>query len=233
MSNKYKQYANEVLSYMTVTGKERSKIRTDIIDMLAEKELDYGDVIPEEVMGPAIEMAKELSGNDKLVASKDYISSIRIFGLPLVHISKRRNGVAKGIIAMGSIAIGVISIGGISVGVFSLGGLSVGLLALGGGAIGYSAIGGVAIAYEIAIGGAAIANNLAIGGFALANEIAIGGSTVGKLMMYSNDFKPLSGLDEGQYQAFKSTYQADFYRAYQEMYPKFGVIKDLIMRFFK
>jgi len=114
-------------------------------------------------------------------ATYEYISPVKVFGLPLIHI---RWGLgprlAKGIIAIGNCAMGVVAIGGCSLGVVSLGGVSVGLLlALGGVGLGLLAIGGLA-AGGFAVGGCAIGQWLAAGGGAFSNYLAIGGGAVSR-----------------------------------------------------
>lgn len=123
----------------------------------------------------------------------EYISPVKVFGLPLVHI---RLGfgprLAKGILAIGNCAVGVVAIGGCSLGLFSLGGvtlglllafggLSLGLVALGGVAVGGFAVGGCAFGQWLAAGGGAFSNYLAIGGGAWSKELAIGGSAYGRI----------------------------------------------------
>ena len=74
----------------------------------------------------------------------NYKSSIRLLGLPLVHVaigppegSPGVRGIAKGWIAVGDIAFGIaFALGGLAVGGLSVGGLSVGVLAVGGLSIG-------------------------------------------------------------------------------------------------
>ena len=123
----------------------------------------------------------------------EYISPVKVFGLPLVHV---RIGyvprLAKGIIAIGNCAVGVVAIGGCSLGaitlggvslglLLALGGLSLGLVSLGGLAIGGFALGGCAVGQWLAIGGGAFSNYLAIGGGALSRGLAIGGSACGRI----------------------------------------------------
>lgn len=104
----------------------------------------------------------------------EYISPVKVYGLPLIHI---RYGwglrPAKGIIAIGNVAVGVVAVGSISLGVFSLGGVALGLLlALGGLAVGGFAAGGCAVGYWFAAGGAAFANYFAVGGAAFSRAKA-------------------------------------------------------------
>jgi hypothetical protein len=117
-----------------------------------------------------------------------YVSKIRLLGLPLVHIAEGgmrdgrfARGIARGWIAIGDVSFGVllsvggiafggVAFGGMAIGVLSLGGLAVGALALGGSAIGYLAAGGGAIALKAALGGLAIARDYALGGAAVARH---------------------------------------------------------------
>lgn len=129
----------------------------------------------------------------------EYISPVKVFGLPLIHI---RLGfgprLARGIIAIGNCAVGVVAIGGCSLGLFSLGGvtlgllfafggLSLGLVALGGVAIGGFAVGGCAFGQWLAAGGGAFSNYLAIGGGAWSRGLAIGGSAYGHIAVGTNE----------------------------------------------
>lgn len=131
----------------------------------------------------------------------EYISPVKVFGLPLVHI---RLGfgprLAKGIVAIGNCAVGVVAVGGCSLGLVSLGGLTLGLLlafgglslglvALGGVAVGGFAVGGCAIGQWLAIGGGAFSNYLAIGGGAWSTGLAIGGSAFGHVAVGTNEAK--------------------------------------------
>ena len=128
----------------------------------------------------------------------EYISPVKVFGLPLIHI---RLGfgprLAKGIIAIGNCAVGGIAIGGCSLGLVSFGGLSLGLLlafgglglglvALGGMAVGGFALGGCAVGQWLAMGGGAFSNYLAIGGGAWSGGLAIGGSAYGHIAVGTN-----------------------------------------------
>ena len=121
----------------------------------------------------------------------EYISPVKVFGLPLIHV---RFGygprLAKGIIAIGNCAVGVVALGSCSLGLLSFGGLSLGLLfalggvsfglaALGGLAVGGFAVGGCAVGQWLAIGGGAFSNYLAVGGGAWSTGLAIGGSAFG------------------------------------------------------
>lgn len=133
----------------------------------------------------------------------EYVSSKKLFGLPLVHINVGTGFYkAKGFIAIGNISIGLISIGilalglfcvgsfaigilslaSVALGVFSMGGIALGGIALGGISIGILSIGGVAIGLY-SIGGVAVAKNIALGGVAYGN-IAIGNKIYGTYLFH-------------------------------------------------
>ncbi len=112
----------------------------------------------------------------------EYVSSLKIMGLPLVHVAfgplhGRPRGIAKGVIAIGDTAFGVLfALGGVAVGGLALGGVSFGLLTLGGVAIGGVAVGGLAVGV-IAVGGLAL-GGLALGGGAI-GYYAYGSGAIG------------------------------------------------------
>lgn len=175
---------------------------------------------------PDIKQAKELSKifnvsldqlvnnekymhNDNSSRGYEYISKIKIRGLPLVHINVGfGQGIrtAKGIIAIGNIAKGIIALGGVSIGLFTLGavsiglislgafalglllsiaGLSIGSISLGGIAIGLFSIGGISIGFY-SIGGIAIAKYVASGDYAY-GYIAIGNHVKGNIELLQNE----------------------------------------------
>ena len=116
----------------------------------------------------------------------NYTSSMRLLGLPLIHVaigapegSSAVRGIAKGWIAVGDIAFGVVfALGGLAIGGVSVGGLSVGVLALAGLAVGIWSVGGLALGV-FALGGGALAAWAANGGLAVASEYALGGLAIG------------------------------------------------------
>lgn len=147
----------------------------------------------EEDTGETLQNGRRAPGVRSLGVYYEYISPVKVFGLPLIHV---RLGfgpkLAKGIIAVGNCAVGVVAIGGCSLGLVSLGGvsagllfafggLSLGLIALGGVAIGGFALGGCAVGQWLAIGGGALSNYLAIGGGAVSRGLAIGSSAYGHI----------------------------------------------------
>ena len=109
-----------------------------------------------------------------LNGTREYQSSIRIAGMPMIALGAHPNAVIAiggrptGVIAIGGIAVGVVAIGGLAFGGIALGGLSAAIFALGGGAVGWWAMGGGA-AGRYALGG------LALGDYAYAgNGVAYG-----------------------------------------------------------
>jgi len=223
----YKKYANEVVRLMGVSGQKRKKIISDILDMLNERSIDSGEVNPEEIMGPAIDLARELSGDDQLKGAFEYRSETEILGLPLIHITRKKHKVAKGIIAFGDIAVGIFAVGGLAIGLVPIGGFSLGLISFGGFAIGYSAFGGLAIGYDIALGGLAIANELAVGGLAISNNIAVGGQVQGRLMLFRQGFTPVLR----EHIAYHVSDRQPFFDKLGEWYPELSDFKTWILSF--
>ena len=112
----------------------------------------------------------------------EYISKIKIAGIPLVHIhTGRSHQCARGIIAIGNNAFGVIAIGGFAAGLLSFGGMS---LAFGGIAVGSVSFGGFSVG-ALAFGGCAV-GMLAAGGLAVGKEFAIGGTSVAPVSIGTN-----------------------------------------------
>ena len=166
----------------------------------------------------------------------EYISPVKVFGLPLIHI---RFGfgprLAKGIIAIGNCAVGVVAVGGCSLGLLSFGGVSLGLLlalggcglglfALGGLAVGGFAVGGCAVGQWLAIGGGAFSNYLAIGGGAWSNGLAIGGSAFGHVAVGTNEAQGTFAYIREQ-----SCHIEDVWRTVKSELPRmWGWVRDVI-----
>ena len=140
-----------------------------------------------------------------------YDSETRLFGLPLVSVrfTRRgfpgRDGVAKGVIAIGNAAVGVVAIGAAGVGVFSLGAFSVGVLSIGALAVGTVSLGAIAVgilafgsaAVGVYAGGvAAVGQKIAVGIAAL-GETAVGQDASGQNILLWSD-----GLTCAQVEAF-------------------------------
>jgi RNA polymerase sigma factor (sigma-70 family) len=119
----------------------------------------------------------------------EYVSPLRLLGLPLLHVQFGRTAagkaaVARGWIAFGNVAFGVLfAAGGIAVGGISVGGLAFGLLSLGGLAIGAVTFGGWAVGW-LAGGGFALGWTAAVGGLGAAWDYAIGGMVMAR---HAND----------------------------------------------
>lgn len=219
MDNNYRKYIKSVTNLINCPVSLKKKIETDLYDTLLEKHAETGIEDPVLLMGEPEKIAEEFMENLGITneSSEDgptafwygknrmrnypyteYISERKIFGIPLVHINNKPLGVAKGIVAIGSISFGVISLGGIAFGVLSFGGLGLGLIAaFGGGAVGglfaaggfalslLWAIGGFAMSGYSAIGGYAQSGYFALGGYASAGEIAVGGVANGNIAVYN------------------------------------------------
>lgn len=233
MNREYKKYVNKVLSFITTDDKTKKKIKIDLLEMLMTREEDGYSIDPYEVLGDPKEVADEFT--DNLESSKlsyfEYKTQARFLGLPLIHITSKRNGKAVGIIAIGAQAYGVIALGGLSIGVISLGGICTGIFSLGGLSMGlYMAVGGIALASSIAVGGIAVAKGLAIGGIAVAKEIAVGSLTVGRLVAYQDEFREIANTS---IQAFKIPDHKDaFMNTYEALYENISFIKDFLIRLF-
>lgn len=112
----------------------------------------------------------------------EYRSARTIFGVPLVHVNFRQQGmrlaVARGVIAIGNIAVGGIAIGAFSVGAISIGAIGVGLLAIG--AIMFGWMAWAAIAVGVFAMGAVAIGQYAAGATAIGREAAVGLAAIGR-----------------------------------------------------
>ncbi len=131
---------------------------------------------------PNSQLEEKVDELTRYIKGYRYVSKTKIAGIPLVSIcfSRRfgREGIARGIIAIGNVAIGVVSLGAMSLGVFSFGALAAGLLAIGSFAVGLAAWGALAVGV-FAFGATAIGIYSA-GVTAFGKEIAVGVSAAGK-----------------------------------------------------
>lgn len=127
-------------------------------------------------------LEKKVDELTRYIKGYEYTSKTKIAGIPLVSIrfSRQlgREGVAKGIIAIGNIAIGVVSLGACSFGIISFGAMAMGLLAIGAFAGGLVAWGALAVGV-LAFGATAVGIYSA-GAAAVAKEVAVGVSAVGE-----------------------------------------------------
>lgn len=127
-------------------------------------------------------LEKKVDELTRYIKGYEFTSKTKIAGIPLVSIrfSRQlgRDGVAKGIIAIGNIAVGVVSFGAFSFGIISFGAMAVGLLSIGAFAIGLAAWG--ALAFGILAFGATAVGFYSAGVAALGKEVAVGVSAAGK-----------------------------------------------------
>lgn len=127
-------------------------------------------------------LEKKVDELTRYMKGYQYTSKTKIAGIPLVSIRFSRqlgkDGIAKGIIAIGNIAIGVIGIGACSFGLISFGAIAVGLLALGAFAVGVAAWGALAVGV-LAFGATAVGIYSA-GVAAFGKEIAVGVTAMGE-----------------------------------------------------
>lgn len=159
-----------------------------------------------------------------------YTSKTSIHGIPLVSIRFSRNlgkeGVAKGIIAIGNIAVGVISIGALSVGVVSFGAITAGALALGAFALGIFAWGALAVGI-MAFGSCAVGVYSA-GVAAYGSEVAVGvaaaGKTaVGESVRGTNCLQWHKGISEQEIRDFLVLHHPRLWEPLREMFVTFGL----------
>ena len=115
----------------------------------------------------------------------EYCSSLRLLGLPLLHIRLGKPGWSSkvtawiavgncaigGVFALGEVAVAPLSIGGVAIGILPLGGCGIGVFALGGLAVGWQAFGGLALAWNAALGVVAVAHDFALGGISSAGAL--------------------------------------------------------------
>jgi RNA polymerase sigma factor (sigma-70 family) len=113
----------------------------------------------------------------------EYRSSLKVLGLPLIHIRLGKpaqpslviawiavgDSAIGGLLALGEVAIAPLSVGGIAIGVVPLGACAIGVFALGSLAVGWQAFGGLALAWNAALGVVAVAQNFALGGVGTAH----------------------------------------------------------------
>lgn len=240
MNKDFQIYIEEILDSIGVNGKKRKLIREDLYVSLMEKQEITGESDPYILLGDPEEIAEEFRENLEISHNPryflgnrhgyrrgyEYVSKVKVFGIPLVHVNTKPLGIAKGIFACGSIAVGLFSFGVISIGAIGFGAISLAIaMAIGGVAFsGLLSLGGVAVSYAISLGGAAIAKYIAIGGYARA-DIAIGGVAKGIVAVFNQH-------GTGQYM-FKAPVNPDeVIPAIKQVYP--SIRKSLLefIRFF-
>lgn len=196
---KINRYVFKILSYIECDSLLRKKLRDDLLSDISSRS-DIEDISdPYELMGNPKDVALEIieRHNLKLSPGFEYISDTKIFGLPLIHISSRKRGVAMGVLAIGLKSVGVLSFGILSLGIVSFGIISIGVLtAIGSLSIGlllsvgalsisaYMSVGAIAISSYISLGAIAISNNISIGAISI-GKVAVGARAYGEVAIYS------------------------------------------------
>ncbi|HPE69494.1 MAG TPA: hypothetical protein P5560_12060 [Thermotogota bacterium] len=168
------QYTMQVISHCNLGKKQKRDLAKQVMDRLELQSSLTGMDDPVKLLGDPLSVAKEMCGSvkDEIPSGTQLVTESG--GFPLV--SRKEQGIAFGVIAIGPMAVGVVAVGGLAIGVFSLGGMSVGLFALGGVALaGLFGLGGVVLSAYVALGGMALSMVLSIGGLAISNTAAIGG----------------------------------------------------------
>lgn len=239
MNREFQEYISKIVGLIGVNGKKRKQISEDLYAALEEKQEETGESNPYVLMGKAEEVAEEFrenleinntTGENKFFYKYrygfEYVSKIKVFGVPLVHINAKPLGIAKGIFSYGTVAIGVFSFGAVGIGIFSFGAIGLGLiLAAGGAAVsGLASFGGVAAAYGLSCGGAAVAKVIAVGGYAKA-DIAIGGYADGIVAVFNQH-----GI--GQYMFKMPADKNQVIMAVKRVYPNIAKIFLDALRFF-
>lgn len=244
MNKDFQIYIEEILDSIGVNGKKRKLIREDLYVSLMEKQEITGESDPYILLGDPEEIAEEFRENLEISHNPryflgnrqgyrqgyrrgyEYVSKVKVFGIPLVHVNTKPLGIAKGIFACGSIAVGLVSFGVISIGAIGFGAVSLAIaMAIGGVAFsGLLSLGGVAVSYAISLGGAAIAKYIAIGGYARA-DIAIGGVAKGIVAVFNQH-------GTGQYMFNAPVNPDEVISAIKQVHPSIGKSLLEFIRFF-
>lgn len=233
-------YSNQVLSYLRAPVGVKKKIREDLHHSLEERWMLGDDRTPEEILGNprdvSAEFAENLGLDNSVYTGGEYISKIRIFGLPLVHIVKAERStlgdgtpIAKGVIAVGPVPIGIFAAGGVSVGAFSLGGVSLGLITAFGGLslAGLLAFGGLAISIFAAIGGMAISGIFSVGALSVSFGIAVGALPIGQIVGYEDE------LPTSDYIRYAFRFPREAHRFIRAVETEFAWLPDFMLKFIR
>lgn len=226
----YEKYINAVVKNIRCNRKIKKKIKADLLSHIQIKAQETGENDPWKLMGDPYEVAKDFGENLGIKEVNtywyEYISETRILGWPLVHINTKRNGLARGIIAVGGFAVGVISIGGVSLGLFSIGGMALGLL---------FALGGFSASLQVAVGAFAISYYLAIGAAAIAKDFAVGAYAQGKVVI-GDTIKGIVGIYKtkgtGHVMMNISEDKNLFFDEVRKLYPKINSLTLKILKYF-
>jgi hypothetical protein len=162
MNRRLQEYLDQVLIYADRNPQESGRIRAELGDHLLEKMAH----LEADGMSQAEAVSRALGDHGK--AETISYALRRRFR----WVDVRRQGTARGFIAIGPRAIGVLAVGGVACGVCAYGGIAVGMWSFG----------GLALALLIAAGGVAAAPlGLAIGALAIGMTafagIAVGATT--------------------------------------------------------
>ena len=170
----------------------------NIRDLATVLNVSYDALLDESIDLEEPKILSKILGNSEEVASKtwsfhfplkyEYVSKIKIFNIPLVHINVglglyRAKGIiaigniATGFLSLGLVSIGLLSVGVLALGLLSLGAFSFGLLAFGAIALGLLSFGGISLGY-FTFGGLSV-GKYAIGGYAHGTSISYGGRASG------------------------------------------------------
>lgn len=240
MGREFQDYIDRVLYSIGVGGRKEKQIREDLYVSLMEKQQITGESDPYILLGNTEDVAEEFRENLEISHNPryflgnrhgyrrgyEYVSKVKVFGIPLVHVNTKPLGIAKGIFACGSIAVGLVSFGVISIGAIGFGAVSLAIaMAIGGVAFsGLLSLGGVAASYAISLGGAAIAKYIAIGGYARA-DIAIGGVVKGIVAVFNQH-------GTGQYMFNAPVNPDEVISAIKQVHPSIGKSLLEFIRFF-
>lgn len=230
MNKDFREYIDEILNSIGVTGIKRKRIREDLYASLMEKQQITGESDPYILLGDPEEVAEEFRENLEITHKPryclgnrhtykngyEYVSKTKVFGVPLIHINTKPFGIAKGIFSFGSVAMGLVSFGVISVGALSFGAISLAIF-IAVGAMAFSGIlsmGGVSLSYVASFGGLAIAKYVAFGGYARA-DIAIGGVAKGIVAVFNEN-------GAGEYMFKMPVNPDEVINAIKQVYPGIG-----------
>lgn len=182
-------------------------------DSMEEDAFWYKEAALENTDGSARRLEEKVDNLERYIRGYQFTSKTKIGGIPLVSIRFSRNlgkdGVAKGIIAIGNVAFGVLAFGAVSVGVVSLGALAAGLFAIGALAAGVFAWG--ALSFGIIAFGSCAVGMYSIGAAAYGTEIAVGVAAGGKTVIGDsvsgvNCLKWYEGISVDEIEAFLVKY---------------------------
>lgn len=206
------------------------KDRIEVEESAGQSKNPYGwNDFASDSMADTRRLEEKVDSLTRYMKGWQYTSKTKIKGIPLVSIRFSRqlgkDGVAKGIIAIGNVAVGVIALGAISVGVISFGALAAGLLAVGAGALGIISWGAMAIGV-FAFGSAAV-GIYSVGVAAYGHEIAVGVSAAGKTVVGesvrgTNCLTWYQGITAEEIRAFLAEHNPNLWAPLRDVLAVFG-----------